>query len=86
MELEIRSGTQAEPERISNGAQDPERSTGLRQSARKQERSLGRARSERERSTGPQKEHGTPKGRSESRNYIISKPHKLLSFLKKLNQ
>ena len=48
---------------------------------RKQERSPSGARAEPERSRGLRKEHGTPKGRSGSRNYIIPRPQNLPSFL-----
>ena len=44
MELGSRSGARAEPERSANGAQDPERSTGLRKNARGPETTLFRDR------------------------------------------
>ena len=61
---------------------------GLRKDAQKQERSPNEARAEPERrkgskmSIGLRKEHGTPKARSEDRNYIFPRPQNLPSFLR----
>ena len=46
-----------------------------------QKRSPSEARAKPERSRGLRKEHGTPKGRSGSRNYIIPRPQNLPALL-----
>ena len=71
----------AEPERSPSGARTEQR---IPKGARDSERTLksrSGARADPERSTGLRKEHGTPKGRSGPRNYIISRPQNLPSFL-----
>ena len=80
-EPEWDSDSGAEPERSSSGARTEQRTP---KGARDTESTLGSrsgARAEPERSRGPRKDHGTPKGHPGSRNYIIPRPQNILSFL-----
>ena len=75
------SDAEAEPERSPRGARTKQRTP---KGPRDSERTLGirsEARAKPERSREPRKNHGTPKGRSGSRNYIIPRPQYLLLLL-----